>query len=36
MQNVDKNRARMFAGVIILAMLLFTLPALQALLASVR
>jgi hypothetical protein len=34
--ETDKARSRVFIGVIVLAMLLFTLPALQALLASVR
>ncbi len=33
---VDKVKSGVFVGVIVLATLLFTLPALQALLASVR
>ena len=32
----DQKRSRVFTGVIILAVLLFTLPAVQALLASAR
>ena len=32
----DQNRSRIFTVVIVLALLLFTLPAVQALLAGVR
>jgi hypothetical protein len=34
--QADQTKSRVFVAVIILAMLLFTLPTLQALLASVR
>lgn len=35
-QNTDKIRSRVFAGVIVIAMALFLLPAVQALIAASR